>query len=186
MSKFGFIGFFIAILFAGAVEAKEERHDYLAVGYGHWIQGGGVGLVSAKYGFDRGNNFYIETAFGFGVKDGDKDSTAWGSKDDFDDVFKLKHFAAVYAVKAKPISESSQLYIKGGLHFTKSEYKSTWKGNITTVHTEVDESQLAFSAGVGMNFNISETSAINVELLVPSIGEIADITELSISYLYRF
>lgn len=179
MKKLGLTGALALLLSCGSAYAN-ERNDYAALGYTHYIDGPSVGLLTAKYGYELRDTFFVEGRLSLGVKDESYNESFMGNSYGWKS--KVKYLVGVYAVKTMPLNERFELYGKAGLNHISSQvkgYDESFSYSATATSTKL-------AVGGGLNYELSKKSAVNVELFAPSVGDFGDLTEFSVGYLYRF
>lgn len=127
--------------------------------------------LSLRIGNEINSNLAFEGRLGFGLAD--DTVTVFGIPVDVE----IDHFAGIYARGILPLDKVS-LY--GLVGYTDGKITASAGG------FSVSESDSDFSYGIGADFAVSKTGAINLEWAHLFSGSAYDVTALSIGYKHNF
>lgn len=167
------------------VQPALANDQYFSVGYEAqaWDIGEDltVGSLTGKAGYKVAEGIFIEGKLGIGIADDSVSGYDWDG-DRLTVTLDPKFMLGAFAVFQKPINESFDLYAKAGLNMLQFDVEYNWPdfGKSSSSETETK-----FAIGAGMNYFFDEQHGINLELSVPSIGDLGDISAFTIGYIFR-
>lgn len=145
-----------------------------------------VGFLTAKAGYKLAEGVFIEGKLGIGAGD---DSSTYNNfvrtGDTLVTTLDPKFMLGAFAVFNKDINESFDLYAKAGLNILAYDVEAKYTYLGTTGSASSSETETKFAIGAGMNYFFNEQHGVNLELSVPSIGDLGDIGAFTIGYIFR-
>lgn len=147
-----------------------------------------VGLLTGKAGYKVAEGIYLEGKIGVGITDDTYSESGFYGSSPATYTFTIdpKLMAGVFAVFSKDINESFDLYAKAGINYMSFDLKHSLSVSGLGSDSETfSESETKFAIGAGMNYFFNKQHGVNLELSIPSIGDIGDLGAFTVGYIFR-